>query len=190
MSVAAAPRRPPVTRGSEAVFTSPLHSPCLLASVVARQLWRLRLLLRLVSAPRALWSLKWYDSSWCQLLLWCLGSSDSSSLFSRFFCVVGSREGFVVSLLLLLLRMSCARLQDGPENVEIQCQLSPRFDAYYYVHLHVQGCELSIFMTGFWSCEFWLGFFFFFFFSIPSVFEILWLSPFLMLKIADDRFYL
>jgi hypothetical protein len=104
--------------------------------------------------------------------------------------VVGSREGFVVSLLLLLLRMSCARLQDGPENVEIQCQLSPRFDAYYYVHLHVQGCELSIFMTGFWSCEFWLGFFFFFFFSSPSVFEILWLSPFLMLKIADDRFYL
>lgn len=93
-------------------------------------------------------------SSWWQLLLWCLGSSDSSSLFSRFFWVVGSREGFVVSLLLLLLRMSCARLQDGPENVEIQCQLPPRFDAYYYVHLHVQGCELSVFVTGFWSCEF------------------------------------
>jgi len=76
--------------------------------------------------------------------------------------VVGSLEGFVVSLLLLLLRMGCARLQDGPENVEIQCQLLPRFDAYYYVHLHVQGCELSVFVTRFWSCEFWLGFLFFF----------------------------
>ncbi len=43
--------------------------------------------------------------------------------------MVGSREGFVVSLLLLLLRMSRASLQDGPENVEIQCQLPPRFDA-------------------------------------------------------------
>lgn len=59
--------------------------------------------------------------------------------------------------------MSCARLQDGPENVEIQCQLPPRFDAYYYVHLHVQCCELSVFVTGFWSCEFWLGLLFFFF---------------------------
>ncbi len=74
--------------------------------------------------------------------------------------MVGSREGFVVSL---LLRMSCARLQYGPENVEIQCQLPPRSDAYYYVHLHVQGCELSVFVTGFWSCEFWLGLLFFFF---------------------------
>ncbi len=109
--------------------------------------------------------------------------------------MVGSREGFVVSLLLLPLRMSCARLQDGPENVEIQCQLPPRFDAYYYVHLHVQCCELSVFVTGFWSCEFWLGLLFFFFFCPQilvelSVFEVLWLSPFLMLKIADDRFYL
>jgi hypothetical protein len=106
--------------------------------------------------------------------------------------VVGSLEGFVVSLVLLLLRMGCARLQDGPENVEIQCQLPPRFDAYYYVHLHVQGCELSVFVTRFWSCEFWLGFLFFVFQVRVelSVFEILWLSPFLMLKMADDRFYL
>lgn len=90
--------------------------------------------------------------------------------------------------------MSRARLQDGPENVEIQCQLPPCFDVYYYyVHLHVQSCELSVFVTGFWSCEFWLGLRFFFCFPVLvelSVFEILWLSPFLMLKIADDRFYL
>jgi hypothetical protein len=90
--------------------------------------------------------------------------------------------------------MSRARLQDGPENVEIQCQLPPRFDAYYYVHLHVQSCELSVFVAGFWSSEFWLGLrFFFFCFPVLVellVFEIFWLSPFLMPKIADDRFYL
>lgn len=132
------------------------------------------------------------SSSWWQLLLWCLDSSYSSSLFSRLFLVVS--WGFCCISAFVAFENELCETPGRPW----QCgNIVPASSSFWCLLLCPFACP------GLWVVcfcdrilELWVLVrvsFFLFPFPVlvePSVFEILWLSPFLMLKIADDRFYL